>query len=126
MPFLKLLLYLLVAYNMVADLVHFAVSHCRLAVLSLAKHAKRRVVVRRVVAMLPCRLAYKPILRFEPSDNVSSQQHIARQRAVWRASLATGRQDESLTTRRLALCRVVASANTTHKNIPNQPSYFTA
>jgi hypothetical protein len=35
---------------------------------------KRRVVVRRVVAMSPCRLAYKPILRIEPSVNVTSRQ----------------------------------------------------
>jgi hypothetical protein len=59
--------------------------------------------------MSPCRLAYTPILRFEPSDNVTSQQHSARQRAVLRTLLATGRQDESPTTRRLALCPVIAS-----------------
>jgi hypothetical protein len=44
-------------------------SRCLFVVLSLA--AKRRVVMRRVVAMSPCRLANKPILRFEPSDNVN-------------------------------------------------------
>jgi hypothetical protein len=53
--------------------------------------------------------------------NMKSRQHAARERAVWRASLATGRQDESPTTRRLALCRAVAIANTTHKSVPNHP-----
>jgi hypothetical protein len=57
-------------------------AHCRTVVLSPAKHAKRRVVIRRFVAMSPCRLTYKPILRFEPTDNVTSRQHAARQRAV--------------------------------------------
>jgi hypothetical protein len=61
-------------------------SHCRVVVLSLAKHAKWRVVVRRVIAISPFRLAYKPILRFEQIDNVTSRQHSPRQRAVWRAS----------------------------------------
>jgi hypothetical protein len=51
-----------------------------LAVLSLAKHAKRHIVVRRVVPMSTCRLAYKPILRFESRNNVTSRQHAARQR----------------------------------------------
>jgi hypothetical protein len=74
--------------------------------------------------MSPCRLANQPILRFEPIDNVTSRQHAARQRAVWRTSLATGREDESPTTRRFALCTVVASAITTHKSVPNQPPYF--
>jgi hypothetical protein len=73
--------------------------------MSLAKHAKRCVVVKRVVAMYPCRLADKPIFRFEPSDNVAMRQHAARQRAVWCASFATGRQDESPLTRRLVLFR---------------------
>jgi hypothetical protein len=40
--------------------------------------------------MLPCRPALnKPVLRFELSDNVTSQQYPARKRADWRA-LATG------------------------------------
>jgi hypothetical protein len=47
-----------------------ALSHCRLVVLSLAKHAKRRVVVRRVVAMLPCRLVYLCIQSFDLSRAV--------------------------------------------------------
>jgi hypothetical protein len=45
---------------------------------------------------------------------MTSRQLAARQRAVWSISLATG-QDENLTTRRLA------SANTMHKSVPNQP-----
>jgi hypothetical protein len=36
-----------------------------------------------------------------PSSGAPSRQHAARQRAVWRASLATERQDDSATTRRL-------------------------
>jgi hypothetical protein len=40
------------------------------------------------------------------------RQRAARQRAVLRASLETGRQDDSATTRRLALCHVVASDKT--------------
>jgi hypothetical protein len=99
----------------------YVIYICRLVVLSLAKFAKRHVVVRRVVAMSPCRLAYKPILRFEPSDNVTSWQHPSRQHAVWRTSLATGRQDTSPTTHRFALCHVLSSANTTHKGVPNKP-----
>jgi hypothetical protein len=71
------------------------------------------------VAVSRCHLAYKPILRFEPSDNMTSRQHAARQRAVWRTSLSTGRQDKSPTTRRFALYPVVASANRTHKSVPN-------
>jgi hypothetical protein len=74
----------------------------------LAQHEKRRVVVRRAVAMSLCRLAYKPILQFEQSGNVTSHQHAARQRVVWLATLETGRQDNSATTRRLTLCHVVA------------------
>jgi hypothetical protein len=97
-------------------------ARCRLFVLSLAKHAKRRVVLRCIIAMSPCCLAYKSILRFKQSDNVTSRQHAARQPAVWRTLLATGRQDDSPTMRRLALCPVVASANT-HKSVPNQPPY---
>jgi hypothetical protein len=85
--------------------------HCRFVFLSLAKHTQRNVVVQGVVAMSPYCLAYKPILRFEPSDNVTLRQHAAQQHAVWRSSLATGRQDESPTSRRFTLCRVVASAN---------------
>jgi hypothetical protein len=69
---------------------------------------QRRVVVRRVVSMSPCRLAYMPILQFEPSDNVTSRQH-----AVWHAALET-RQDDT------------ASANATHKSVPNQVSYLCA
>jgi hypothetical protein len=91
-----------------------ALSSCR-PVSSEARQTAR--FLWRVVAMSPCRVAYKPILRFEPSDKVTSRQYAARQRAVWRKSLATGRQDESPTMRRLALCPVVASANTTHKSV---------
>jgi hypothetical protein len=92
----------------------------RLFVLSLTMHAKRRVFLRRVIAMSPCRLTYiyifkEPILRFELSDNVTSRQHAARQLAVWRASLATGRQDDSEITRGLALCRTVGSDNMSTK-----------
>jgi hypothetical protein len=46
---------------------------------------------------------------------VTSRQYDTRQRAVWRTSLATGRHDKSPKTRRLALCPVVATTNTTHK-----------
>jgi hypothetical protein len=60
----------------------------------------------------------KPILRFKPSNNVTSRQQAARQHAVWRASLATGRQNESPTTSRFG-----ASDNTTHKGVPYQPPY---
>jgi hypothetical protein len=101
--------YIVIAFSSCRSETNGALSHCRLVIMSLAKHAKRHVVTWRVVAMSPCRAANKSILWFEPSDNVTSQQHIPRQRAVWRASLATGRQDESPTTRRLALCRDVAS-----------------
>jgi hypothetical protein len=82
-------------------------------------------VRRDVTVCSPCRLAYKPILQFDPSENVTSRQHAAHQRAVWRLSLATGQQDDSAKMRRLALCRVVASAKATHKGVPNQPPYRT-
>jgi hypothetical protein len=52
---------------------------------------------------------------------MTSRQHATRQTVGWRTSLNTGQQYESPTTRRLALCFVVASANTTHKSVPNQP-----
>jgi hypothetical protein len=77
--------------------------------MSVVRHAKLCVVVRRDVALS---LAYKPILQFESSDNVTSRQHAAQQRAVWRAALETGRQDDSATTHRLVLCRIVASDKT--------------
>jgi hypothetical protein len=54
--------------------------------------AKRRVVVRRVVAMSHYRSAQ--------IEGLATWR--ARLRAVWRASLATGRQNDSVTTRRLA------------------------
>jgi hypothetical protein len=63
----------------------------RVVALSLAQHAKWCVFVRRIVAISPCHLAYKPILRFELSDNVTSRQYAAGQRAVWRTSLAIDR-----------------------------------
>jgi hypothetical protein len=70
--------------------------------------------------MSPCCLAYRPILRFEPSDNVTSRQHSARHRAVWRVLLETGRQGDSTTTHRLALCRsksaTIGRGNTSKKN----------
>jgi hypothetical protein len=61
-------------------------------------------------------LAYKPILRFEPSGIVTF--------GVWRKSLARGWQDESPTTRRLALCPVVASANTKAFQISHHSQTF--
>jgi hypothetical protein len=39
-------------------------------------------------------------LTYKPSDMATSWQRAARQRAVWRASLETGRQDDSTTTQR--------------------------
>jgi hypothetical protein len=75
-------------------------------------------------AMSPFALTYMPILQFEPSYNVTSQPHAARQRAVLRAALETGRQADSATMCRLALCRAVVSANATHKHVPNQPPYI--
>jgi hypothetical protein len=54
----------------------------RAVVLSLKRHAKRRIVVRCLVVMSLSHLAYKPILQFEPSANVTSQHHAARQRAI--------------------------------------------
>jgi hypothetical protein len=84
-------------------------------------HAKRHVVVQRVIDMSPCHRAYKPVLRFEPSDNVTSRPHAARQRAVWRASLASdGMTRRKSITDRLALCRDIASDNRAHKSVPNQ------
>jgi hypothetical protein len=52
--------------------------------------AKRRVVVRRVVAM-----SHRRSVQIEGFAT-------SRQRAVWHASQATGRQNDSATTRRLA------------------------
>jgi hypothetical protein len=110
--------------NYPIDLIHLRTTgiclqnfRCSLSISSEAR--QKCVLVRSVVAMSPCRLAYKTVLRFEPSGNVTSRQHAARQRAIWRTSLATGRQDESLTTHRLARCPVFASAN---KSVPIQPS----
>jgi hypothetical protein len=81
-------------------------ARCGLVVLSLARHAKLCVVVRRDVALS---MAYKPILQFEHSDNVTSRQQASQQRAVSGAALETGQQDDSATTYRLVLCRIVAS-----------------
>lgn len=58
-------------------------------------YAKRGVVVRRVVAMSHCRSVQIEGLAYKPSDRVTSRQRAARQRAVWRALLETGRQDDS-------------------------------
>jgi hypothetical protein len=81
-------------------------ARCRFIVLSSqARHPKRRIVVRPVVAMSPCRLTYKPILQFEPSDNVTSRQHAARQRAVWRAALETEGQGDNASFCALSCCR---------------------
>jgi hypothetical protein len=62
-------------------------------------YAKRRVVAWRVVA------------RFKSKEWLKSQA-TGRHRAVWRPSLETVRQDDDTTTRRFALCRVVASDKT--------------
>jgi hypothetical protein len=77
-------------------------ARCRTVVLSLTNHAKRRIVVRRVVAMLHCRSAQIKGL----SLCIYISQVTGRKRAVWRASLTTGRQDDIATTSRL-----VRSAN---------------
>jgi hypothetical protein len=83
-------------------------SRCRLV----STEARQRPdVVRRVVAMWPCCLAYKPILQLEPSDNVTSRP-AARKFAVWRTSLATGRQDESATTRLFVLLLLAPTRRT--------------
>jgi hypothetical protein len=74
----------------------------RPVVQSLTMYAKRRVVMRHVVAMSHCRSAQIEGLTYKPSDRMTSGQHAARQRTVWRTSLETGRQDDSSTTRRLA------------------------
>jgi hypothetical protein len=103
----------------------FALSSCPVA----SKARKRRGVVRRVVAMSLYRLAYIYIYIYTNSQSFDlsratmwqSWQHAARQRAVWRASLATDRQDKGPTTLRLTLCRAIARDNTTHKSNPNQP-----
>jgi hypothetical protein len=75
-------------------------------------YAKRRVVVRRVVAMFNWRSVHIEGLSYKSSDRAKSA---ARQRVVWRASLETERQNDNAITRRLALCRVVASDNATHQ-----------
>jgi hypothetical protein len=111
---------------MVADLLHVCASdNTTHIVFAFRRIAKLRVIVGALSSWLHvawlisrgwllicCRVARqsanKPILSFEPSENVSSRQHAARQRTVWRISLAAGRQ-----TRCLALCRVVASDNAT-------------
>jgi hypothetical protein len=84
-------------------------ARCRTFVLSLTMYAKRQVIVRRVVAMSHFRLVHIEGFAYKPMDRATSRQRAARQRTVWRASLETGRQDDSATTRRFALCRVVAS-----------------
>jgi hypothetical protein len=52
-------------------------------------HAKRRDVVRRVVAMSHCRSVQIEGLAYMPSDRATSRERATRQRAVWRASLST-------------------------------------
>jgi hypothetical protein len=47
---------------------------------------------------------------------------IATQRAICLILLATGRHYDKAITRRLALCRVVASDNATSKSVTYQPS----
>jgi hypothetical protein len=115
---------------MVADLVHFVrcvvdtdnttliiiafsfcrqTARCRTVALLLAKHVKRRIVVRRVVAMsLSFGLhIYREIVKtsISASDNVTSQPHVARQRAVWCASLTTRRQCDNAPFGALSCCR---------------------
>jgi hypothetical protein len=123
---------------MVADLERFCATCCRLpngdlsyyclVVLSVTMHAKRPVVVRRVVAMSHFRSAQIEGLAYKPSDRATSQQ-----RAVWRTSLATGRQDDSAKMRCLA--RFASDKTTRRKgdnkryrlycryraSVPNQP-----
>jgi hypothetical protein len=61
----------------------YVLSRCRPVSSAGRKTLLCCVVVRRFVAMSPCRLAYTPILQLELSDNLTSWQHAARQRAVW-------------------------------------------
>jgi hypothetical protein len=106
--------------------------------MSLARHAKRRVVVRRVVAMSHCRSVQIEGLAYKPSDRATSRQHAARKRAVWRAALetrreravlrfvvlsyATGLQDECPTTRHWALAptRRTKAYQISHHSIKRQ------
>jgi hypothetical protein len=80
-------------------------SSCRLVVLSLTMYVKQCVVVRRVVAMSHCRSVQIERLPYKSSDRATTS-HLAC------FARETERQDESATTRRLALCRVVASDKT--------------
>jgi hypothetical protein len=71
----------------------------RTVVLSITMHAKRRVVVRRVVlrchivARLKSRIGYLYI--HKPSDRATLRQRTAPQRAVWCSSLATRRKGDN-------------------------------
>jgi hypothetical protein len=76
--------------------------------------------VRRVVAMSPCRLAYNSILQFELSDNVTSRQHVARQRVVLRAAL-----DKTTARQRSVLRFVVLSLAPTRRTKAYQISHHT-
>jgi hypothetical protein len=109
-----------------------ALSIFRLVVLSLTMYAKRRVVVRCIVAMSHCLSVQFEGLANKSSDRATSRQRAARQRAVWRSSLEKGQQNDkcavwrfvllSLATRRKVsndIGWVVAIDNTTC-NLPNQ------
>jgi hypothetical protein len=82
-----------------------ALSDFRPVVLSLTMYAKRRVVVRRVVAMSHCRSVKLEGLANKPSDRATSRQRAARQRAVWRALLEARRQCDKATFCALSSCR---------------------
>jgi hypothetical protein len=91
-------------------------------------YARRRVVVRYVVAMSDCRSVQIEGLAYKPSDRVTSRQRAARQRIVWRASLEAGRQEDSATRfasdkKRFRLCCRYRQRNA--QSVPNQPPYQT-
>jgi hypothetical protein len=104
-----------------------AFSDFHLVVLSLTMYAKRRVVVRRVVAMSHCRSVQIEGLAYQPNDRATLRRMTTRrlacfardrttrrQRAVWRfvmLSLATRRKDDN------DIGFVVAIG----RNVPNQP-----
>jgi hypothetical protein len=81
-------------------------------------YAKRRVC-RDVTLSLGSNRRIGYLYIFKPSDRATSRQRAARQQAVWRASLATGRHDGSAKRRQEEGDRdincVVAIGNTTRK-----------
>jgi hypothetical protein len=95
-----------------------------IVVLLLSQHAKRCVVVQCVFAMSHCRSAYMEGLAFCIYIRQATGRHCDnQQRTVWRASLATGRQDVSVTTRR---CACFTSDKTTIRKGNNDIGYVVA